>query len=114
MLVISAVLARNVYQRWSKTAVNDSLMLLLSRVLAIPTAAAGALRGTASLGRILAQGDPIGSQGVDTGRYHRAFDMPSLHAAFVGGAEYAFAPGGQLGDDDRGKRYDPNGDRAEV
>ncbi len=43
MLVISVVLARNVYQRWSKTAVDDSLMLLLSRVLAIPTATAGAL-----------------------------------------------------------------------
>ncbi len=42
MLVISVVLARNVYQRWSKTAVNDGLMLLLSRVLAIPTAMAGA------------------------------------------------------------------------
>ncbi len=42
MLVISVVLARNVYQRWSKAAVNDSLMLLLSRILAIPTAIAGA------------------------------------------------------------------------
>jgi Na+/proline symporter len=42
MLVISVVLARNVYQRWSKTAVSDARMLLLSRVLAIPTAAAGA------------------------------------------------------------------------
>ena len=42
MLVISVVLARNVYQRWSKAAVSDSLMLLLSRVLAIPTAMAGA------------------------------------------------------------------------
>lgn len=42
MLVISVVLARNVYQRWAKTEVKDSVMLLLSRVLAIPTAMAGA------------------------------------------------------------------------
>lgn len=38
MLVISVVLARNVWQRWSSRSVTDSKMLLLSRVLAIPTA----------------------------------------------------------------------------
>jgi SSS family solute:Na+ symporter len=42
MLVIAVVLARNVYQRWSARAVNDSFMLMLSRVLALPTAAAAA------------------------------------------------------------------------
>jgi Na+/proline symporter len=42
MLVIAVVLARNVYQRWSARAVTDSHMLLLSRVLAVPTAAAAA------------------------------------------------------------------------
>jgi len=44
MLVMSVVLARNVIQRWRKDEINDSTMLLLSRVLAIPTAiAAGTL-----------------------------------------------------------------------
>lgn len=43
MLVISVVLARSVFQRWSKTQHDDSFMLLLSRVMAIPTAAAGAV-----------------------------------------------------------------------
>lgn len=42
MLVISVVLARNVWQRWSARRVADSTMLLLSRVLALPTAAAAA------------------------------------------------------------------------
>jgi SSS family solute:Na+ symporter len=43
MLVISVVLARSVFQRWSKREHEDSFMLLLSRVMAIPTAAAGAI-----------------------------------------------------------------------
>jgi Na+/proline symporter len=43
MLVISVVLARNVFQRWSKTERPDSFMLSLSRTMAIPTAAAAAL-----------------------------------------------------------------------
>jgi solute:Na+ symporter, SSS family len=42
MLVISVVLARNVWQRWSARRVADATMLLLSRVLALPTAAAAA------------------------------------------------------------------------
>ena len=40
MLVIAVVMARNVFQRYRKIEVNDSKMLTLSRVLAIPTAAA--------------------------------------------------------------------------
>lgn len=40
MLVIAVVMARNIYQRRTKTQVNDSKLLMLSRVLAIPTAAA--------------------------------------------------------------------------
>jgi len=42
MLVISVVLARNVWQRWSSRRVDDSTMLFLSRALALPTAAAAA------------------------------------------------------------------------
>jgi Na+/pantothenate symporter len=43
MLVISVVLARNVIQRWRPTAIEDSKMLRLSRLMALPTAAAAAL-----------------------------------------------------------------------
>lgn len=43
MLVISVVLARNVFQRWSAKEYADSLLLTLSRVMAIPTAIAAAL-----------------------------------------------------------------------
>ncbi len=43
MLVIAVVGARNIFQRWSNRSVKDSTMLFLSRVLAIPTAAAAAL-----------------------------------------------------------------------
>ncbi len=42
MLVIAVVLARNIYQRWTKSAVSDSRMLFLSRALALPTAIAAA------------------------------------------------------------------------
>lgn len=42
MLVISVVLARNVLQRWSTKSYEDSVMLSLSRVMAIPTAAVAA------------------------------------------------------------------------
>ncbi len=42
MLVISVVLARNVWQRWSSRRVDDSTMLFLSRALALPTAVAAA------------------------------------------------------------------------
>ncbi len=42
MLVISVVMARNVWQRWSSQRVSDSTMLFLSRVLALPTAVAAA------------------------------------------------------------------------
>lgn len=38
MLVISVVLARNVFQRWSTKTYQDSFMLTLSRVMALPTA----------------------------------------------------------------------------
>jgi Na+/proline symporter len=40
MLVISVVMARNIFQRYRKIEITDSKMLLLSRVFAIPTAAA--------------------------------------------------------------------------
>jgi solute:Na+ symporter, SSS family len=40
MLVISVVLARDVFQRYRKVEITDSKMLTLSRVFAIPTAAA--------------------------------------------------------------------------
>ena len=43
MLVISVVLARNVFQRYNNTEITDSRMLMLSRVLALPTAAAAAI-----------------------------------------------------------------------
>jgi Na+/proline symporter len=43
ILVISVVLARNIYQRWTANEVSDSRLLLLSRLMAIPTAIAGAL-----------------------------------------------------------------------
>lgn len=43
ILVISVVLARNVYQRWTTNDVSDAKLLLLSRLMAIPTAIAGAL-----------------------------------------------------------------------
>lgn len=42
MLVISVVMARNVWQRWSARRVSDSTMLFLSRALALPTAVAAA------------------------------------------------------------------------
>ena len=40
MLVISVVMARNVWQRWSDQVIADSKMLFLSRALALPTAIA--------------------------------------------------------------------------
>lgn len=40
MLVISVVMARNLWQRWSTRPVTDSTMLFLSRALALPTAIA--------------------------------------------------------------------------
>lgn len=43
MLVISVVLARNVVQRWSQRSMADSTLLLLSRVMAFPTAIAAGL-----------------------------------------------------------------------
>jgi Na+/proline symporter len=42
MLVISVVMARNVWQRWSSRRLNDKTMLFLSRALALPTALAAA------------------------------------------------------------------------
>ncbi len=42
MLVIAVVMARNVWQRWNTKPVSDSLMLFLSRALALPTAIAAA------------------------------------------------------------------------
>lgn len=39
MLVISVVLARNIFQRWSTRRLSDSTLLLLSRAFAFPTAA---------------------------------------------------------------------------
>ena len=43
MLVISVVLARNVFQRWSTKTYGDSFMLGLSRAMAIPTAVLAAV-----------------------------------------------------------------------
>ena len=43
ILVISIVLAQNVVQRWRRTALEDSSLLRLSRLMALPTAAAAAL-----------------------------------------------------------------------
>lgn len=43
ILVISVVLARNVIQRWRPTIVEDSQLLRLSRVMALPTATAAAI-----------------------------------------------------------------------
>ena len=43
ILVISVVLARNVIHRWRPTAMTDSQMLRLSRLMALPTAAAAGL-----------------------------------------------------------------------
>lgn len=43
MLVISVVLSRNVFDRWSNKNIGDKEMLSLSRWMALPTAAAGAL-----------------------------------------------------------------------
>lgn len=43
MLVISVVLARNVFQRWSPKEYEDSFMLKLSRTMALPTAAIAAV-----------------------------------------------------------------------
>lgn len=43
MLVISVVLARNVIYRKNRDSFDDARMLFLSRIMAIPTAAAGAL-----------------------------------------------------------------------
>ncbi|MGE0445076.1 MAG: hypothetical protein AB7P99_07590 [Vicinamibacterales bacterium] len=43
ILVISVVLARNVVQRWRSPDLNDSQMLRLSRLMALPTAAAAGL-----------------------------------------------------------------------
>jgi Na+/proline symporter len=40
MLVISVVMARNVFQRWTSRKVTDSFMLFLSRALALPVAVA--------------------------------------------------------------------------
>jgi solute:Na+ symporter, SSS family len=42
MLVISVVMARNIFQRYQKIEITDSKMLRLSRIFAIPTAAAAA------------------------------------------------------------------------
>lgn len=42
MLVISVVMARNVWQRWSTRRVSDETMLFLSRALALPVAIAAA------------------------------------------------------------------------
>jgi SSS family transporter len=43
MLVISVVLSRNVFERWSTKKHEDSFMLMLSRVMALPTAAVAAV-----------------------------------------------------------------------
>jgi Na+/proline symporter len=43
MLVISVVLARNIIQRWRPTISEDAKMLRLSRLMALPTAAAAAV-----------------------------------------------------------------------
>jgi solute:Na+ symporter, SSS family len=43
MLVISVVLSRNVFERWSSKKHEDSFMLTLSRTMALPTAAVAAL-----------------------------------------------------------------------
>lgn len=43
MLVMSVVLARNVFQRWSKRSFEDGQMLTLSRVMAVPVSAAAAI-----------------------------------------------------------------------
>ena len=43
MLVISVVLSRNIFERWSSRKHEDSFMLTLSRVMALPTAAVAAL-----------------------------------------------------------------------
>jgi SSS family solute:Na+ symporter len=43
MLVISVVLARNVVQRWSRRSMSDSRLLMLSRLMAFPTALAAAV-----------------------------------------------------------------------
>ena len=43
ILVISVVLARNVVQRWRSTQLNDGQLLRLSRLMALPTAAAAGL-----------------------------------------------------------------------
>jgi solute:Na+ symporter, SSS family len=43
ILVISIVLAQNVVQRWRRTKMEDSSLLRLSRLMALPTAAAAAL-----------------------------------------------------------------------
>jgi Na+/proline symporter len=40
ILVIAVVLARNIWQRWSNEYVSDRKILFLSRILALPTAAA--------------------------------------------------------------------------
>lgn len=42
MLVISVVMARNIFERWSTREITDSFMLFLSRALALPTAIAAA------------------------------------------------------------------------
>lgn len=42
MLVIAVVGARSIYQRWTSSSVTDAKMLFLSRILAVPTAAAAA------------------------------------------------------------------------
>jgi SSS family solute:Na+ symporter len=42
ILVISVVLARSVVQRWRQTEMEDSALLRLSRLMALPTAAAAA------------------------------------------------------------------------
>lgn len=43
MLVISVVLARNIIQRWSRQSMSDRSLLLLSRVMAFPTALAAGI-----------------------------------------------------------------------
>jgi Na+/proline symporter len=42
MLVMSVVAARNLFERWRETPVNDGKMLTISRLMAVPTAAAAA------------------------------------------------------------------------
>src|SRR4030095_10863912 len=43
MLVIAVVMARNIFERYQKVPIDDSKILMLSRVFAIPTAVAAML-----------------------------------------------------------------------